>query len=58
MNEQMDMETPPPVFECVLLHNGNRFVVGFIRDNGRYFNEQDGHEFFPIAWWKLPASPQ
>lgn len=44
----------PECFESILADNGDRYAVVYRRDNGKYYVEQDGLEFFPQYWCELP----
>ncbi len=44
----------PKLFECVLLDDGNRYCVGYLRPDGKFYVEQDGLQFFAQYWQPLP----
>jgi len=43
----------PPVGETVLLDNGHRYCVGFLRPDGHFYAEQDGERFYAQYWQPL-----
>jgi len=44
----------PRPFKDVLMNNGDRYCVGYLRRDGKFYADQDGLEFHCQYWMPLP----